>query len=83
MAIKSDDSDIRAAWLYTEVGGNGDYYITIVEEKQHHERKALVKVSSSIRITTHGNRYHPDVVKAVANLYRVLEEHRLNERDFR
>lgn len=84
MAIQNDDWDIRKSWLYTQVGGNGDYYINVAEEKRvpGGNPDEMVIQNHSIRITTSGSRYPPEVMLAVANLHRTLEEFGLNERTF-
>ncbi len=64
MAIQTDDWDIRKSWLWIEVGGNGDYYVNVAEEKK--DKNVQV---NSVRITTSGSRYPSEVMLAVANLY--------------
>ena len=74
MAIKSDDFDIRKSWLTTTLGGNGDYYIQVIEED-----KQGIKTVNSTRICMSGG-YPPSEVRiAVAELYRAMEKHNLNE----
>lgn len=73
MAIQNDDWDIRKSWLYTEFGGNGDYYIVICDENKE---KQITK--HNIRVTTSGSRYNPEIMMAVAALHRTLEKHKLN-----
>jgi hypothetical protein len=76
MALQNDDWDIRKSWLYTELGGNGDYYISVVEEKKPNEFHR-----NTIRITTSGSRYPSEVMLAVANLHRVLRKYGLDGRE--
>jgi hypothetical protein len=73
MALKSDDSDIKKAWLMTSEGGNGDYYISIISENNG------LKEVASVRISTSGGNAPLDVKIAVADLYRCMRECSLNE----
>ncbi len=73
MAILTDDCDIRTAYLRTFMGGNGDYYIEIIEEVEG------VKKLSCVRVSTSGGNAPTDVKIAVAELYRAMEKAGLNE----
>jgi hypothetical protein len=84
MAIQSDDWDIRHAWLHTEVGGNGDYYITVAQEAKligSDVNSGLIS-RHTIRVSTSGSRYPVDVMLAVAHLHRTLEAYSLNSNEF-
>lgn len=82
MAIQSDDWDIKKSWLYTEAGGNGDYYITIAEERtQGGEIGSKNIFKHSIRITTSGSRYPSDVMLAVSNLHKTLSRYKLDSNE--
>ncbi|MCW3110537.1 MAG: hypothetical protein JWQ09_5043 [Segetibacter sp.] len=74
MSLKSDDPDIRPAEMITMLGGNGDFYITIMEELNDG-----TKQSATIRVSTSGGVAPLDVRLAVANLYRAMEKHDLNK----
>lgn len=77
MALQNDDWDIRKTWLFTEAGNNGDFYITIAEERDS-------KIAThNIRVTTSGSRYPTEVMRAVSNLHRTLERYGLNAREFK
>lgn len=73
MAIESDDSDIRLAWLQTMLGGNGDYYINVIEVR------GGLKTVNTTRISTSGGNAPTRVKIAVAELYRAMEEAGLND----
>lgn len=73
MALKSDDSDLRKTWLTTELGFNGDYYLTIISEIDG------LKSTSSVRISTSGGNAPTDVRIAVADLFRAMDRFGLNE----
>lgn len=76
MALKSDDSDLRESYLQTHFGGNGDYYITII---QRNDEGLLER--SSVRIAISGG-YTPKESKIrnlVAQLHWEMEEFKLNE----
>lgn len=74
MALESDDSDIRPGSMYMLLGGNGDYYITIVSKDFKNNN-----VISGIRVSTSGGNAPSEVKIAVANLYRAMEAAGLNE----
>lgn len=73
MALRSDDSDIRPAWLQVELGGNGDYYLKVTEEIQG------LRIATSCRISTSGGNAPLEVRTAIAELFRALEKSNLNE----
>lgn len=73
MALKSDDSDIRKSWLTLQLGGNGDYYVNIISEKNG------LKEVSRVRVSTSGGNAPTDVRRAVADLYREMDQAGLNE----
>jgi hypothetical protein len=71
MALLTDDCDIYDIHLMTILGGNGDYYISIIDKKDN--------TNKTIRISTSGG-FAPSRVKiAVAELYRAMEDAGLNE----
>lgn len=72
MALKSDDSDIQPAWLTTQLGENGDYYVTIISEIDG------LKTTKTVRVSTSGGYAPSDVKIAVANLFRAMEICNLN-----
>lgn len=73
MAVQNDDWDIRKSWFYTEVGGNGDYYLNTAQE----DRSGKI-TTHTIRVTTSGSRYPSEVMLAICQLHRVLENYDLN-----
>lgn len=77
MALKSDDSDIRKAWLRTQLGGNGDFYIEVIQEN-----RLGIKQSCSTRISTSGGNAPRPVKEATAKLYSAMEEAGLNEHPY-
>ena len=72
MALLTDDMDLHTNHLLMDFGGNGDYYITIINEKDG------LKYSNSVRIAMSGGNAPTSVKIAVAELYRALEDHGLN-----
>lgn len=72
MALKTDDEDIRDVRMWIEVGGNGDYYINLIDKKSH--------MRLDLRVAMSGGNAPTGVKLAVANLYRALEAAKLNER---
>jgi hypothetical protein len=83
MAIFTDDSDNVHFWM--ESGGNGDYYINLLEDSKKFTKGEVVIENVRIKITTRiatngGNaRKHTKVILAIANLYRAMEEAGLNK----
>jgi hypothetical protein len=73
MALKSDDSDIIKSWLTVQLGGNGDYYVTVIQERDD------IKESATVRISTSGGNAPSDVKCAVADLFRAMNKNSLNE----
>lgn len=71
MALLTDDMDVETTWLETYLGGNGDYYITIINEKDG------LKYRNSVRISTSGGNAPTDVKIAVAELHRAMEKNNL------
>ncbi len=72
MAILTDDPETGQVYFWMESGGNGDYYISLLENDN---------TKMSTRIATNGGnaRKHTKVILAIANLYRAMEEAGLNK----
>jgi len=66
MGLLTDDCDENTNTLQMQLGGNGDYYITVFSNRAH-----------TVRISTHGGNAPTDVKIAVANLYREMVKHGL------
>lgn len=83
MALKTDDIDIRDVRMHIDLGGNGDYYLTLTEfgKTMFNREGKLVEQNdvSSIRISTSGGFAPTDVKIAIAELFRALEKNKLNE----
>lgn len=71
MSLKTDDCDINDTHLQTMLGGNGDYYIAIIDHKDN--------TIKTVRISTSGGNAPMEVKVAVAELFRAMEKHNLNE----
>jgi hypothetical protein len=74
MALLSDDQDIQIALFRIETGGNGDYYPQIFYKDSEGLNHTV-----GVRIAMSGGNAPTDVKLAVADLYRALEKHGLNE----
>jgi len=62
----TDDCDVGQETLRISMGGNGDWYITILDKPGH-------RIGSTVRLTTSGaRREHEHVALAVARLYDAL-----------
>jgi hypothetical protein len=66
MGLLTDDMDIRDTELSMDFGGNGDYYLSLKETK----RGKVIRLD--IRIALSGGNATPDVISAIANLYKAL-----------
>jgi hypothetical protein len=73
MALLTDDMDIQTSYLRVVLGGNGDYYPQIINEVNG------LKEVYSIRVATSGGLAPVEVKVAIAELFRALEKHNLNE----
>lgn len=79
MALKTDDCDIRDVRFYMEHGGNGDFYISLVEyEKDKGESQPLYKASINYRMAMSGGEAPHEVKMAFVALYRAMEAAGLN-----
>lgn len=73
MALLTDDCDIRTTHLRTFLGGNGDYYIELIEDIPGERTRLCTRISTS------GGQAPSEVKIAVAELFRAMEKHGLNE----
>lgn len=79
MALKTDDCDIRDSRMFVQLGGNGDYYINLIEfPLEGSISKGQETKWVSTRISTSGGRAPTEVKIAVAELFRAMEKHGLN-----
>lgn len=74
MALPTDDIDIRNVRFYMEHGGNGDYYLNLVEYK---EGQPPIRIN--MRVSMSGGFAPTDVKLTVAELFRAMEAAGLNE----
>lgn len=83
MSLQTDDIDIRDVRLWIDAGGNGDYYINLMEigKKLHNGNGELSpqNIALSTRICLSGGKPTTRIRLAVAELYRALEEAGFNE----
>lgn len=68
MSIKTDDEDIRDTSFWMELGGNGDYYINLMENGKR----------MNFRCAMSGGNCPTEVKFAIAKLYQAMEMHGLN-----
>lgn len=76
MALLTDDQDIRDVRLWMEYGGNGDYYINLIEYGTNNVEIPLKR--TNMRISVSGGNAPTEVKLAVANLFRAMEAAGLN-----
>jgi len=74
MALLTDDMDIKTAFFRVAYGGNGDYYPEIIYKDRKGKKQRI-----NVRIAMSGGNAPPEVKRAIAELYRALEKHKLNE----
>ena len=78
MAIQTDDCDIRDTSMFMQHGGNGDYYLTLIQftERDKEDFKRL-----DMRFAMSGGciSKHPNVAKCIWELYRALDAAGLNK----
>lgn len=66
--IISDDLDQRPATCELLLGGNGDYYIVVKEDREG------IITANSCRVSTSGGQSSTRIKIAVANLYRAIND---------
>lgn len=72
MALLTDDCDIRDTTFWMELGGNGDYYINLLETR----KGAVIRLST--RFAMSGGGAPLDVKLAIANLFKTMDAAGLN-----
>ena len=81
MAIKTDDCDIRDVRFYMTLGGNGDYYITLIEYPKPESSQGSDQFKTiDYRMAMSGGNTsnHYEVRRAFVELYRAMERAGLN-----
>lgn len=80
MALKTDDCDIRDVRMFMEHGGNGDYYMNLIEYPKGYpnNQKGIVQRLNMRMAMSGGNAPH-EVKMAFVALYRAMEAAKLNE----
>lgn len=73
MALLTDDQDVRTVHMWMDMGGNGDYYINLIE----YNEPGVLRMN--MRIATSGGNAPTEVKLAVANLFRAMEAAGLNK----
>ena len=75
MALQTDDCDIRDVRFYMENGGNGDYYLNLIE----FDKDGVYVKSLNMRVAMSGGNAPHEVKMKVAELFKELEKAGLNE----
>ena len=76
MPIMTDDPDIRPAWMYTDHGANGDFYLTIVEIKDCFNKEGKLEkqpVRTTMRFATSGSQIPLEIREHITAIHRILE----------
>lgn len=82
MPLRSDDCDIRDVVMNMNLGGNGDYYLTLTEypnEKLQNGSETFKQIHYRMAMSGGFASRHPNVREAFVKLYRAMEEAGLNE----
>lgn len=74
MALLTDDMDEHTAFFRIITGGNGDYYPQIIWKDNEGINRCI-----GTRVAMSGGVAPTEVKLAIAELYRALEKHKLNE----
>lgn len=78
MALLTDDPDFSDTSMFMQVGGNGDYYLTLIqfEKRGKPDFKRL-----DMRFAMSGGciSRHPEIAKCIWELYRAMEAAGLNK----
>jgi len=82
MALQTDDCDIRDVHFYMEHGGNGDYYITLLEypnEELAMGSPTFKCINYRMAMSGGATSNHHEVRMAFVALYRAMEAAGLNK----
>jgi len=80
MALQTDDCDIRDVKFYMDLGGNGDYYINLVEYPKADSISSPDKITHlNYRCAMSGGGAPHKVKMAIFRLFQAMEEAGLNE----
>jgi len=82
MSLITDDCDIRNVHFFMEHGGNGDYYITLIEYPMPDSPKIndkLKVINYRMAMSGGATSHHHEVRMAFAALYRAMESAGLNK----
>lgn len=74
MALLTDDCDIKINYLRMLAGNNGDYYVNIITNDKDGDMH-----EESVRVAMSGGTANTRVKLAVAELFRAMEEQKLND----
>ncbi len=81
-AIQTDDPDIRPAFCYAHAGGNGDWYLSIVEIKDmydEHGNLGRQAVTNTLRISMSGSQIPFEIKMIAAQLCQTMSLAGFNE----
>ncbi len=82
MALQTDDCDIRDVHFYMEHGGNGDFYINLIEYPKPESSQGsdtLKAINYRMAMSGGATSHHHEVRMAFVALYRAMEEAGLNK----
>lgn len=75
MALQTDDQDIRDVRFYMEAGGNGDYYLNLIE----FDNNGVFIKSLNMRVAMSGGNAPHEVKMKVSELFKAMQAAELNE----
>ncbi|MDI9256341.1 hypothetical protein [Flavobacterium sedimenticola] len=78
MALKTDDCDIRDVHFYMDFGGNGDYYLNLIEYPKD-ELEVFKSINYRMAMSGGFAKNYPRVKDAFVKLFREMEKAGLNK----
>lgn len=78
MALLTDDCDLRDTTFWMEHGGNGDFYINLMQFNDYMMGEKFQKLNFRFAMSGGNTQRHDRVRSAIIELYRALEEAGLN-----
>lgn len=78
MALLTDDCDLSDTKMYMTQGGNGDYYISLIQFTDSSLGKDFKKLDMRFAMSGGCISQYPEVAKCIWELYRAMEAAGLN-----
>ena len=78
MSLLTDDCDLSDTSMFMQHGGNGDYYLTLIQFKRG-GKDDFKRVDMRFAMSGGCISKHPEVAKCIWELYRAMEVSGLNK----